>query len=336
LESANTIGTEIFTQTATRTQRGFSIVDVPPTELKPANYFLCVNQISVMNMEISYDERSNAPNIFIKELDGTTLSVQPIGAVVLRMIFEATKHTITATAGEHGTISPSGVLEIVEGGSQKFTFIPKMCYEIDEVKIDGTNNPNAVTAGSYTFTNIEGDHTIEVTFKAITTTYTVTVNANPDAGGDVSILENGPFACGTNVTVLATPNAEYDFVNWTYENGAAVSTLAEYSFDITANLNLTANFTPKGGIKDFKQPAGFIVHPNPAKEMITITRSITCNARIEIYSINGSLVMTSELKGINSEINISKIPRGIYTIRLIDNKSVSTQRFVKEHTCPVF
>jgi hypothetical protein len=54
----------------------------------------------------------------------------------------------------------------------------------------------------------------------------------------------------------------------------------------------------------------------------------TGNGRIEIYSGNGSLVMTSEAKSANSEINVSKLPSGIYTIRLIDNKNISTQKFV--------
>lgn len=47
---------------------------------------------------------------------------------------------------------------------------------------------------------------------------------------------------GETCTVAATPNAGYGFVNWT-ENAAAVSTDASYSFTVTDDRNLVANFT---------------------------------------------------------------------------------------------
>ena len=47
---------------------------------------------------------------------------------------------------------------------------------------------------------------------------------------------------GVTCTVTATPNAGYGFVNWT-ENDAAVSTDASYSFTVTADRSLVANFT---------------------------------------------------------------------------------------------
>jgi hypothetical protein len=281
-------------------------------------------------VELSFDERQTSPRLLLiikTPTDSTTLITQPVGAAVLRMIFEATKHTITATSSEHGAISPNGQLEIVEGGNQKFTFIPNMCYEIDEVKIDGINNPSAVAEGSYTFTNIDINHTIEVTFKPTNSTYTVTVNATE--GGDVSVLEDGPFDCGTNVTVLATPDTDYDFAYWSYENVIA-SLFAEYSFDIAGNITLTANFTPKVGIST-KQLAGFTIYPNPVKGQLRITNYELRNGDVEIYDVTGKLVFRSNnLKVSKSNeliIDVSTFPAGVYTIRLIDKKSVSTQKF---------
>ena len=46
---------------------------------------------------------------------------------------------------------------------------------------------------------------------------------------------------GETCTVTATPNAGYGFVNWT-ENDVAVSTDASYTFTVTADRNLVANF----------------------------------------------------------------------------------------------
>ena len=49
------------------------------------------------------------------------------------------------------------------------------------------------------------------------------------------------FHYGENCKVIATANTNYNFQNWT-ENGSIVSTDAEYSFTVTGNKNLVANF----------------------------------------------------------------------------------------------
>ena len=74
-------------------------------------------------------------------------------------------YDITATAGVNGTINPSGTVTVEEGNSQTFTFSPNNGYEIDEVLIDGTNNPAAVLSGDYTFENITANHSIAVSFR---------------------------------------------------------------------------------------------------------------------------------------------------------------------------
>ncbi len=69
--------------------------------------------------------------------------------------------------------------------------------------------------------------------------YNVSVMANPTNGGTVS--GDGAYQLGQPCTVTATPNAGYTFVNW-MENGNVVSTNAVYTFNVTGNHYLTANF----------------------------------------------------------------------------------------------
>ena len=66
---------------------------------------------------------------------------------------------------------------------------------------------------------------------------------------DVTIVEgqdpstgNGNFNYGETCVVTATPNTDYHFVNWT-ENGTAVSSDATYTFTVTADRDLVANFS---------------------------------------------------------------------------------------------
>jgi len=74
-------------------------------------------------------------------------------------------YTITATVGDgEGIITPSGEIQVAEGGSQTFTMTPATGWKIDLVLIDGINDDNAVESGTYTFTNVNDDHTITVIF----------------------------------------------------------------------------------------------------------------------------------------------------------------------------
>ena len=66
---------------------------------------------------------------------------------------------------------------------------------------------------------------------------------------DVTIVEgvnqstgSGNFNYGETCVVTATPNTDYHFVNWT-ENGTAVSSEATYSFTVTGDRDLVANFS---------------------------------------------------------------------------------------------
>ena len=53
--------------------------------------------------------------------------------------------TIITSAGPGGKISPEGNVLVERGQNQKFTFTPNNYYEIDTVKIDGVENPEAAS-----------------------------------------------------------------------------------------------------------------------------------------------------------------------------------------------
>ena len=60
--------------------------------------------------------------------------------------------------------------------------------------------------------------------------------------GENNSIGNGNFNYGETCVVTATPNTDYHFVNWT-ENGTAVSSEATYSFTVTEDRDLVANFS---------------------------------------------------------------------------------------------
>ena len=120
--------------------------------------------------------------------------------------------------------------------------------------------------------------------------YTVTLMANPSAGGNVTGA--GEFNYNTPITVTATANEGYTFTNWT-KNGEVVSTNSSYSFNVTGATDLVANFT----ISSYSVTA----IPNPV-EGGSVTFSGNFNVNQFVYDFeDGTLQGWTVLQGPNSD-----------------------------------
>lgn len=87
----------------------------------------------------------------------------------------ATTHTIAASAGANGSISPNGNVTVAQSASQTFTFSAANGFEIEDVVVNGVSQG---VVASYTFSNVTSDATIAVTFKNSN-------NTTDDSGGGV-------------------------------------------------------------------------------------------------------------------------------------------------------
>jgi|GEM_PF-4321151 len=152
--------------------------------------------------------------------------------------------TINASADTDGTISPSGAISVGINTTQTFTFAANSGYEIDQVLINGINNTVAVTAGTYTFSNIATNHTIAVSFKL----KTYTINAAAGANGTISQSGSVPISHGGAITFTFAPNNGYSIsqvlVNGT-NNTSAVNS-GSYTFtNVTTNHTIAVSFAIK-------------------------------------------------------------------------------------------
>ena len=142
--------------------------------------------------------------------------------------------TVSANPTNGGTVTGGGTYQ--QGQSCTVTATANMGYTFT----NWTENGNVVSSSaSYTFT-VNGNRTLVANFTQ--QQYTITVSADPAIGGTVT--GGGTFNYGQNCTLTATANEGYDFVNWT-EGGNVVSTEASYSFNVTSNRTLVANFSLK-------------------------------------------------------------------------------------------
>ena len=86
--------------------------------------------------------------------------------------------------------------------------------------------------------------------------YAITTSANISTGGNVNGVGN--YLSGNQCTISAVPNTGYSFANWT-EHGTVVSTDASYTFTVTANRALVANFT-ENNVGDYT----IVLNANPS------------------------------------------------------------------------
>lgn len=96
-------------------------------------------------------------------------------------------YTVSASAGEHGNISPSGDVSVIKGGSQSFTITADSGYHIADVLVD---DASVGTDSTFEFTNVTSGHTIVVSF-AQDETQTTTTHHRRSGGGGSSKVKPG-------------------------------------------------------------------------------------------------------------------------------------------------
>jgi hypothetical protein len=148
--------------------------------------------------------------------------------------FTTQSYVITALANpiEGGSVTGSGGYNY--GDNCTLTASANMGYTFQNWTKNGVQVSYSPT---YSFTVTESA-TYIANFTA--QSYTIMVSATPYDGGTVS--GGGTYTYGQSCTVHAIANTGYSFIVWT-ENGNQVSNQADYSFTVTGNRNLVANFT---------------------------------------------------------------------------------------------
>ena len=152
---------------------------------------------------------------------------------------------------EGGTVSGSGLYVYGEGGNGNYFVNVDLCaipnegytfyYWTDDFEWNEWDSLSSCNNGSIWCNYTYHRHYI-AHFRPASNE--ITVMANPVEGGTVS--GGGVYGFGAECTLTAMANEGYLFVDWT-ENGRHVSYDADYSFIVTEDRNLVANFREGDG-----------------------------------------------------------------------------------------
>ncbi len=144
-------------------------------------------------------------------------------------------HQIAAIATTGGSISPSGIVNVLHGYDQAFTITADTGYHILDVTVDG---PSVGAVSSYTFISVQYDHNIVATFEA--DTYTITASAG--TGGSITPQDAVTVNYGADQTFTITADTGYHIAD-VLVDGSSVGAVSSYTFtNVVADHTIQAQF----------------------------------------------------------------------------------------------
>ena len=171
---------------------------------------------------------------------GNTEDAGPVAIDNVKLITtgaSGAEHSITATAGQGGSITPDGTVFVKNGLDQTFTITADEGYAIADVTVDGESVGKVST---YTFKAVTEDHTIAATFYRPTEEFTITASA--DQGGVITPNGTVTVAKGERATFAIAASSGYEISDVTVD-GESVGKVESYTFsDVSANHTIEARF----------------------------------------------------------------------------------------------
>lgn len=214
-----------------------------------------------------------------------------------------TSYTISTNAGANGTITPTSAI-VNPGASQSFTITPSSGYTVNDIQVDGVS---VGAVSSYTFSNVQANHTIGASFKI------------------------GGTACSTppaTPTGLASPSQTSSSVNLAW-NAVSTSSGCTVSYNIFNNGTLAATIsTPNTVIQSlaantqysFSVSATNSAGTSPLSPAISVKTTGSYTAQQVLSAIQAhmtSSVQVNTLPHINTmtramNVNVYQVTPGVY------------------------
>ncbi len=229
--------------------------------------------------------------------------------------------TATASPAAGGTIAGAG--QVPSGGTATLTATPASGYIFENWTENGNvigSNPVLVLA------NITANHDVVGHFTLSANTFTVSASSNPPAAGVITGSGNVP--AGGSITLTASQNWGYVFVNWT-ENSIVIGTSTSLTFiNVQANHSVIANFRDVGVGVSEQNNNDTRVFPTISNDMFNVEASCPIG-EILVFDMTGSLVHKQKTELNSAVISASLWNNGTFVIRIITADRVYTRRIIK-------
>jgi hypothetical protein len=158
--------------------------------------------------------------------------------------------------------------------------------------------------------------------------YAVTIT-EPENGtitvknGETTVNSGDKVEVGTELTLTATPAAEYNFIKW-WDN----STESPYAYTVTAAVEISATFEKENvNIEDVNLASkALVIYPNPVVNGKLTVELPKNNGTVHIFDLSGKLVLTLTTNSPKTEINVSNLQKGSYVVKV----GAASAKFIKQ------
>jgi len=214
---------------------------------------------------------------------------------------------INATADPNSTISPKGVVGLLNGASQAFTFSAKSGYFVSSVTVDGVPlSQSQMDLGKYTFTGLTSDHTIDIISSLYYITATADSKSSISPSGTVGVLK------GSNQAFTFSAEAGYAISSVMIDGKALTSTqiskksytfssvTADHTIEVSSNAML---ITATADSNSTISPSGEVFVPSGTNQVFTFS----ANAGYLVSSVTVDGVPLSQTQIYSGRYTFSKI-----------------------------
>jgi len=262
------------------------------------------------NTDITISATANANYQFKQWSDGVIdnpRTMQIISDSTIMAMFVPDTFMITA-------VSNDDVMGAVDGGgryayntSVVLIANPNPYYTFRSWLDGDTNNPRTVV--------VTGNETYIANFNPVYFNITVTSD-NQNMG---TVYGSDAYAHNTIATISAYPNTGYKFSHWNDNN-----TENPRDILVTQDSSFVAYFIEDVGVDEVDVMESILVYPNPAASMVSV--NVDGVLKIDILDMNGRTLISKEH---SNKIDISEIPDGVYTMKVVLPQGEVIRKIVK-------
>jgi hypothetical protein len=267
--------------------------------------------------------------------------------------FAINTYTITATASEGGSISPTGVLVVKHGDSQAYSIMADVGFQIADIIIDGVSKG---PVDEWVFEGVESSHAIYAVFERL---YVVAFYVDMQYAEDFNPETDSIFLLGSMFDwsrdgalvqekdplydepqrvyryISEFPEGTYEYLYYlnTYPAGSELPSAPYRTFTVPDTLELFDFFgyrTDPTTVPETTKKIAINVYPNPARERIVIESSLVIN-ELRVYDVYGRIMVSATSLESMYELNVNGWPNGIYFIRAELQGKIFTHSVVLKH-----
>ena len=212
------------------------------------------------------------------------------------------------------TMCSDDAMGTVDGGgryaynsSAVLTAHPNQYYTFSSWLDGDTNNPRTII--------VTENKTYVANFAPVY--FNITVTSDDENMG--SVYGSDAYAHNTIASISAYPNTGYKFSHWNDNN-----TENPRDILVTQDSSFVAYFVEDIGVDEVDILESISVYPNPATSMVSI--NVDGVLKIDVFDMNGRTLISKEY---SNKIDISEIPDGVYTIKVVMPQGEAIRKIVK-------